>query len=164
MTIETKTVALLSACVIAGSMLSTSAQAHEPTAESLASRYKMAAVSDRARGNVVLAGDYAKAIEVLGSKSGKHFASSTNLCVAYTMTGDLEKAGTECDVALTLSEDSAVRRDTAVALSNRGVVKAVSGDVSGAQQDFTRALEINRKLLEASENLQTLRETSASDA
>lgn len=164
MTIQTKTAALVSACVIAGNILSTSVQAHELAAESPASRYKMAAVIDRARGNVVLAGNYEKAIEVLDSKSGKRFASSTNLCVAYTMTGDLEKADIECDAALTLSEGSAVRRDIAVALSNHGVVKAVRGDVKGAEQDFTRALEIDHKLREASDNLQILREAQVSDA
>jgi Tfp pilus assembly protein PilF len=80
------------------------------------------------------------------------------------MTGDLAKAGIECAAALTLSERSAVRRDIAVALSNRGVVKAVSGDVSGARDDFRRALELNAEFAYASDNLQRLRTAGASDA
>ncbi|WOJ94804.1 hypothetical protein R0135_06450 [Congregibacter variabilis] len=165
MKIQDKTTAFFGACLIAGNMLCVSAQAQETLIdESLTSRYKMAAVSNRARGNVVLAGDYEKAIEVLDSKGAKQFASSTNLCVAYTMTGELQKADLECGTALKLSQEKAAGRDMAVALSNLGVLKAVSGDLSGARQDFTRALELNRKLSEASDNLQILRDAHASGA
>ncbi|MFT4767537.1 MAG: Flp pilus assembly protein TadD [Glaciecola sp.] len=165
MKIQDKTTALLGACVIAGNLICASAQAHEAvTEESITSRYKMAAVSNRARGNVVLAGNYQRAIDALDGKSAKQFASSTNLCVAYTMTGELQKADVECDAALKLSEDKALHQDMAIALSNLGVLKAVSGDMNGAQQDFTRALELNRKLSEASENLQILREAHATGA
>jgi tetratricopeptide (TPR) repeat protein len=164
MTIQRKTAVLFGACVIAGNILATSAQAHEVAAESPVAGYKMAAVIDRARGNVVLAGNYAEAIEALDTNGREHFASKTNLCVAYTMTGDLEKADAECDAALKLSEGKAVRNHIAVALSNLGVVKAVSGDLNGAQQNFNRALEFNRKLSEASDNLRVLREAHASDA
>lgn len=165
MKIQDKTTALLGACVIAGNLFCASAQAHETVADdSIASRYKMAAVSNRARGNVVLAGNYRRAIEALDGKGAKQFASSTNLCVAYTMTGELQKADVECGAALKLSQDKALHQDMAIALSNLGVLKAVSGDTNGAQQDFTRALQLNRKLSEAGENLQILRDTHAIDA
>jgi tetratricopeptide (TPR) repeat protein len=161
---QSNTGALLSAAALAANMLAVSATAHEAVPESTVAGYQMAAVIDRAHGNVVLSGDYGKAIEDLGSRNRRHFESSTNLCVAYTMSGDLERADIECAAALELSEKSAVRRDIAVALSNRGVVKAVSGDLNGARRDFSRALEINADLRQASDNLQILRESDASDA
>jgi Flp pilus assembly protein TadD len=164
MTIKRKTAVLFGAGVFTASALAAPAVAHEVATEPRASGYQMAAVIDRARGNVVLAGDYGKAIEDLGGESGKRFEASTNLCVAYTMTGNLEKADSECAAALELSEKSAVRRDIAVALSNLGVVKAVRGDLGGARKDFNRALEINAGLRQASENLQLLHEANASDA
>lgn len=165
MKIQGKTAVLFSACLIAGNIFSMSVQAKDTAAEdSSKSRYKMAAVIDRARGNTVLAGDYERAIEALSGKSARRFASSTNLCVAYTMTGELQKADVECGAALKLSQDKALHQDMAIALSNLGVLKAVSGDTNGAQQDFTRALQLNRKLSEAGENLQILRDTHAIDA
>lgn len=164
MTIQRKTAALFGAGAVAANMLAAPVEAHEPAHEPGASRYQMAAVIDRARGDAVLAGDYGKAIEDLDSQSGKRFEASTNLCVAYTMIGDLENAGSECATALELSEKSAARRDIAIALSNLGVVKAVRGDLSGARRDFNRALEINAYLRQASDNLQLLRDASGSDA
>ncbi len=160
MKIQRKTAVLFGAAAVAANLFAASALAHEVAQEPMAAGYQMAAVIDRAHGNVVISGDYGKAIEDLGNKSRRHFESSTNLCVAYTMTGNLEKADAECAAALELSEKSSVRRDIAVALSNRGVVKAVSGDLSGASEDFSRALEIHGDLRQASENLQLLRESS----
>lgn len=162
MTIESKTVALFGACVIAGNVLAVDAQADDSAQALTAAGYQMAAVSNRARGSVVLGGNYDQAIDDLGGQSRRHFASSTNLCVAYTMTGDLEKADAECGAALKLSERASVRRDIAVALSNLGVIKAVRGDVIGAQQDFSKALSIHGELRQASDNLQRLSEVSAS--
>jgi tetratricopeptide (TPR) repeat protein len=164
MTIEFKTVALFGACVFAGNVLALAAQADESAQGLSAAGYQMAAVSNRARGSSVLGGDYDQAIDDLGGQSRRHFASSTNLCVAYTMTGDLEKADVECGAALKLSEKASVRRDIAVALSNLGVIKAVRGDISGAQQDFNEALKIHGELRQASDNLQHLSEASASGA
>lgn len=165
MKIQGKTAVLLSACLIAGNIFSMSVQAKDTAADdSSKSRYQMAAVVDRARGTTVLAGNYERAIEVLSGKSAKRFASSTNLCVAYTMTGELQKADIECGAALELSQGKAAERDMAIALSNLGVLKAVSGDLSGAQEDFTRALEMNRKIRQASDNLEILREAHASGA
>jgi len=165
MKIQGKTAVLLSACLIAGNIFSVSVQAKDTAAQnSSKSRYKMAAVIDRARGNTVLAGDYERAIEALSGKSVRRFASSTNLCVAYTMTGELQKADIECGAALTLSQGNAAERDIAIAFSNLGVLKAVSGDLSGAQDDFNRALELNRKIRQASDNLQILRDAHASGA
>lgn len=164
MTSELKSVALFGACAIAGNVLAVAVQADESAQALTAAGYQMAAVSDRARGSAVLGGDYDEAIDDLGGQSRRRFASSTNLCVAYTMTGDLEKATVECGAALKLSERAAVRRDIAVALSNLGVIKAVRGDVIGARQDFSKAISIHGELRPASDNLQRLSEASASGA
>ncbi len=164
MKIQTSKAALLSAAFAAAPMLAASAQAHDVATAPVSSSYQMAAIIDRARGNTVVAGDYGEAIEHLGRKNIKRFEASTNLCVAYTMIGDLKKADSECAAALELSKSSAARRDVAIALSNLGVVKAVSGDISGARQDFSRALEINIDLRQASDNLELLREVTGSDA
>ncbi len=153
-----------SICWFAANVFVASVQADDTESESPAAGYKMSAVIDRSGGNVVLAGDYGKAIEKLGSKSTQRFEASTNLCVAYTMTGDLDKGDQACAKALELSEKSDERHDIAVALSNLGVVKAVSGDLSGAQLDFSRALELNANLRQASDNLQLLRDADASGA
>lgn len=154
---------LFCAVVGAGSLNTVPVQADEKMAASAASGYQMAAVIDRARGGVVLAGDYGKAIEELGAKRPKKFEASTNLCVAYTMTGDLDRADAECAEALAQSEKTDVRRDIALAWSNLGVVKAVSGDLKGARRSFRRALEISADLRQASDNLRLLQSTEASE-
>lgn len=129
-----------------------------------APRFQMTAVTDRALGEVVLAGDYGTAIRELEGANYRRFESSTNLCVAYTLAGEYQKADEACAAAVELSERAAVRRDVAVALSNRGVLRAVSGDPSGARQDFSRALEIERGLYPANENLQLLEASDNSGA
>ncbi len=123
------------------------------TASDSVSGYQMTAVIDRARGETVLAGDYASAIERLAGQRRKRFEASTNLCVAYTVTGDYNSADLACADALKLAKASRVRRDKAVALSNIGVLKAVGGDLSGARSDFLEALELSGELRQASDNL-----------
>lgn len=163
MSIQRKTAVMISACMFAGSLLAAPTQAHEVLTQPTASGFQMAAVIDRAHGNAVVAGDYDQAIANLDDDQ-RYFESSTNLCVAYTMTGELEKADAECASALRISKRKEIRRDIAVALSNLGVLKAVSGDLDGAQEDFSRAIRVNRKLPYASENLQLLQVTIASEA
>ncbi|MEM1372557.1 MAG: hypothetical protein AAGG72_10080 [Pseudomonadota bacterium] len=161
MTIRGKKVVWASITWFAASVFVASVNADDAELESANSRYQMAAVIDRARGNAVMAGDYQKAIAKLDSRGLKCFEASTNLCVAYTMTGELEKADQACAAALMLSKKSEERRDMAVALSNLGVVKAIGGDHRGAREDFSRALELNAGLQQASENLQRLRDGDA---
>jgi hypothetical protein len=54
-----------------------------------------------------------------------------------------------------------MRSDRALALSNRGVIRA-TGDDSGARQDFELAIKLGRKLSAPVENLARL-ETEASE-
>ncbi len=164
MTTQRNIAALLSAFAFAATMTAAPASAGEPAGTPSASGYQMTAVINRAHGNAVLAGEYRDAIANLDSNSRKGFESSTNLCVAYTMIGELHKADAECAAALKLSERTDVRRDIAVALSNLGVVKAVNGDLGGAQRDFSRALELKSDLRQASDNQELLRHAAATDA
>ena len=107
------------------------------------SAYRMAVVSDASQGRTILYGSYEKAIDKLAMKKARshnRFSTYNNLCVAYTKTKNLEKAVQACDAAIA---HTAVRRDLAVALSNRGVLFAVSGNTEKARQSFEEALELN---------------------
>jgi Tfp pilus assembly protein PilF len=55
-----------------------------------------------------------------------------------------------------------MRSDRALALSNRGVIRAITGDDSGARQDFELAIKLGRNLRAPTENLARL-ETEASE-
>ena len=151
-------------CLVAVSLTTGSAVAMAEADTASRSGLQMAAVADRAKGRVVLAGRYGEAISDLGDRSGRRFEARTNLCVAYTMTGELDKADAQCNAALALSRKDDVHRDIAVALSNRGVLKAIRGDLSGARDDFRRALDFERDLRQATENLDLLTRSGAAEA
>lgn len=133
--------------------------------------YQMTAITDRAYGQHIIEGDYATVIERLAGRS-RRFEATTNLCVAYTLSGQLEQAGRACAEALAISERNAKdahgmysgadRRDLAVALSNRGVVLAISGDVIGAVENFSRAVEMQEGLEPATNNLSRSMATATS--
>lgn len=171
MKIRAKYAVLLSAIIYAGN-IGAETSAHQ-VAEGSRPAYHMAAVVDRARGDMVVSGEYTRAIEALESQAHRPFASRTNLCVAYALSGDLGKADVECGAALRLSRDKAdkssgatrraARRDMALALSNMGVVRAVSGDLIGAYADFNLAVELSPGMRQADANLRKLKQEVASD-
>lgn len=125
--------------------------------------YVMSVIADQAHGERMLSGDYLQAIDFINSPGEKRhgFAASNNLCVAYTKTHELEKAGQACANALRLSRKVAgawhypygVRGDHALALSNRGVIRAITGDAEGARSDFEQAIKLNDDLTAAAGNL-----------
>ena len=103
-------------------------------------------------GNELAAHDYAAAIAVASwaERADDPFTAligSTNLCVAYAMTGALKRATKSCDAAVTLARqlDSPASRKltpddaTSRALSNRGVLRALRGDALGAATDLHAA-------------------------
>ena len=118
-----------------------------------AESFEMSVVIDRAHGELVRQGDYDDAIRSI--THGDHrlpFASSNNLCVAQTMSGLFQQANASCDSAVTLAEQAAQRgrrrdidyvTELAIALSNRGVLRARTGDSDGAEEDFSRAVSLN---------------------
>jgi tetratricopeptide (TPR) repeat protein len=127
-----------------------------------AAGYQLAAITDQAYGARILAGDYSTAIAQLSGRS-RRFETSTNLCVAYALSGRFDEAERACDDALKRSERSANdrqalhrradHRDLAIALSNRGVVRAMRGDLLGALTSFARAVEVQDGFAQARNNL-----------
>ncbi|MFK7830500.1 MAG: hypothetical protein AB8B57_12050 [Congregibacter sp.] len=165
-----KAVALLAGDLVLNHSAAVLAETHSASA---ITQYQMAAISNRAHGRAVLSGDYDKAItQLLGQQ--QRFESSTNLCVAYTLNGDLDKAGGACKTALRISEQNArllnprrevvVRRDLAIALSNQGVLLAISGDLGGARQNFAKAVELHTDIQQATVNLTQAVATRAADS
>jgi len=101
-------------------------------------------------GKEIAAHDYAGAIKSASaagwSGATDRLVAATNLCVAYTATGAYPEARGACDRAVQLarSEDATVagvfRSETATsrALSNRGVLRALSADPVGAARAIVR--------------------------
>ena len=143
--------------------------------------YTMTTIVDASYGDQVAAGEYDKAIEKLSASSSKNdaFFKSTNLCVAYTKTGNIAEATIACDAAVEkarhmdfekrsqLSRRFQVKTQKtylAMALTNRGVLHAVTGDVERAQQAFSEALDTNEDAKPAKTNLAKLGEEVAKKA
>lgn len=112
------------------------------------------------------AGAYDAAIAAASSAIWQHDAESkliaaTNLCVAYTVKRELEGAYAACAKALTLArraDNAAGARlresyATARALTNRGVLRAVTGDSRGAAADFREAERLSGNWAAPSRNL-----------
>ena len=103
-------------------------------------------------GSEIAAHDYAAAIAAastvgVGMDSTTELIGATNLCVAYTLTKAFREGIESCDAAVTLALqfDAPASRSlspsgaTARALSNRGVLRALSGDLAGAARDLQSA-------------------------
>jgi Flp pilus assembly protein TadD len=131
-----------------------------------ASAYVMTVIGDLAAGEQVISGAYGQAIESLTANTAKRstrFATANNLCVAYTKSNRLTEAERACSTAIRSSKANASWYDInsnrdfyAVALSNRGVIRAVSGDAEQARQDFRAAMRISSTLRTPAENLAAL--------
>ena len=146
------------AALVVSATVSSQAAGHDAPANP----FQMAVVIDEAYGRAVVSGDYDKAIEkITAGRNNSHdyFSRQVNLCVAYTKTRELEKARTACDAAiahLRKEEDRvssvknkynpelrANRSNLSVALSNRGVLLASTGDTELAREDFVAAINFN---------------------
>ncbi|MEQ9561398.1 MAG: tetratricopeptide repeat protein [Woeseiaceae bacterium] len=152
------------------------AMAGQSLADSVPAAYNMAVIKDDAYGMTVMSGNYGKGIDKINAFSGKRarsFPAKTNLCVAYTMSRDFDNAEAACEAALTISEkygkygDSPISpnnrsRDQAMAYSNRGVLRAMTGDYAGAKQDFEYASELSKSFEAPEINLARL--TTKEDA
>lgn len=133
-------------------------------AEGGSSAFVMTVIEDQAQGDRVVQGDYESAIAgIVARKNSGGFSASNNLCVAYTKTRKLSEAEQACEKALRKSKtasglryDLAREKDYAVALSNRGVVRALLGDTEGARQDFERAAKVTDVVTAPAENLALL--------
>ncbi|MDP6675770.1 MAG: hypothetical protein QGH93_13095 [Gammaproteobacteria bacterium] len=89
----------------------------------------------------IVDGEYEKAIDRLqralkrtGNSSRRRVPYLTNLCVAYTMMRNLEKADKYCNEAIE------TQQNLGLAYNNRGVFNIASGDYIAACADFESAL------------------------
>jgi len=155
-----------STATLVAALACTSTLADEPA-------YTMTVIADASHGAKVAAGEYDAAIAKITAKSHStdRFSELTNLCVAYTKSGDLENANAACGAAVDqmraklpsrgsaltyLSDDVLNRRYLAVALSNQGVLHAVSGEPELARKNFIEALELRASLRAPKTNLARL--------
>ena len=123
----------------------------------------MTAIIDASFGSEVTAGDYQKAIQRITAPKyhlKDSFAAQTNLCVAYTKTGAIGQATETCDAAVREIQSrmrfEMSRSDLALALSNRGVLRAVQGQAELARQDFVDAVKLKSGLAAPTTNLAAL--------
>lgn len=140
------------------------AVAHDPQ-----EAFEMTVIRDAAYGSKVVAGKYGEAISkinALKKRPADEFFSSNNLCVAYTKSRDIDRAQQACDDAFTHAArerrfnsehlDQANRKYKAMALSNRGVLRAISGDDAKARQDFREAMNLKAGISAPARNLARL--------
>lgn len=136
--------------------------------------YVLNVIEASAKGRAILSERYESAIATLESSRVdglRGFYAANNLCVAYIKTGDLDKATRACDGAVTRmqaqlsaaesSHASSLRLEThremlAVALSNRGVLAALSGNTDEARADFLAARDLRQRLGALRANLERL--------
>lgn len=131
-------------------------------ADQVAVEYEMTYVANQAEGNLVADGRYQRAIDRLAANPDDPVVNSLNLCVAQTLAGRHRDARRSCNRAVDLSEQAARsapadRRDEhhrtwAIALSNRGVLRAIRGQ-QGAEDDFRLAIELQAQPEIAARNL-----------
>jgi len=153
------------------SCVSTTASADEPA-------YTMTTIADSAHGAEIAAGKYEQAIEKIAAIDDDvdTFFNNTNLCVAYTKTGKLDDALLACDAAVEQADsisfdrrsnlsksflERSRRKYLALALSNRGVLRAATGDIDLARQDFVEALSVRERSSVAKTNLARLDKVEA---
>jgi tetratricopeptide (TPR) repeat protein len=159
----TRRLALAASLVAAGPLV----------AEEADPAYTMTVIVDAAHGSKVAAGKYEHAIEKItaGKSSRDAYSKQTNLCVAYTKTGALEKATAACEAALAIMLDGAKPRSNvlaampsekhdrvylALALSNLGVLHAAKGSTDIARRTFREAVELDTGLSAPKINLARL--------
>jgi hypothetical protein len=139
-------------------------------ADETAGGYEMSYIANQAHGNHVAEGRYQRVIDGLAGTSHDPIVKYLNLCVAQTMASRYPDARRSCNRAVELSEGAARSapddlRDEhhanwAVALSNRGVLRAIRGQ-QGAEDDFRQAIELQAQSEVAGRNLARLNAPNA---
>lgn len=154
-------------------LLVASATAQAESAQ--ANTYVMVVYSDAAHGEKVLSGAPEEVIAKLSrKKTGRsgNLADQVNLCVAYTKTKQLDQAQEACDAAIIASKKEARRLERsglygrrttlvaetgrAIALTNRGVLHAITGESEQARTMFELAMSLESEDQSASSNLDLL--------
>lgn len=132
--------------------------------------YEMSYVANQAHGNHVAKGRYQRVIDGLAGTAHDPIAKYLNLCVAQTMASRYPDARRSCNRAVELSEEAArsapadlrdeQHANWAVALSNRGVLRAIRGQ-QGAEDDFRQAIDLQAQSDVAARNLARLNAPNA---
>ena len=132
----------------------------------LAAPFEMSVILDRAHGELVQKGEYRDAIlQISHGDRRLPFAANNNLCVAQTKLDDFEQAELSCDIAVQLAEfavghgqrqDVDYVTELAIALSNRGVLRAMTGNPAEAERDFRRAVNLDPNTESPARNLSHL--------
>jgi hypothetical protein len=141
--------------------------------------YVFMAIDTTQHGTDILKGQYEEAIARIrqDGASDLSFSESTNLCIAYTKSGDTTSALESCDLAVDIArETNGMRRfahasapynirrkdlDLVIALSNRSVVHATAGEEQLALEDLREADALKPYLRAVSKNLAVLTESTA---
>jgi hypothetical protein len=154
-----------------------SAQAEESSTD----RFVMAVYEDMAQGRAILDGSPGETIEALSRISGGKIASfeeSINLCVAYAQVKRIVEATVACDAAVAKAERKTAasrrrsnpyfstkrriaRTDQAIALSNRAVLHALSGELDEAKALLEKAVILDPRRKFARSNLTRIEEDFA---
>ncbi len=131
--------------------------------------FEMTVVSDAAFGRKVMDGKLESAIrgiEASTTRPALEFFAQNNLCVAYTKTGQFNDAEKACDAAIAKTLPARQlkasgytqvdRRYAAMALSNRGVLRALMGEKVRAEEDFSAAVDLKARIGAPKRNLEYL--------
>jgi tetratricopeptide (TPR) repeat protein len=129
--------------------------------------YRVSAYKGTPGYNQIMTEQYTQAAAVAASRTAyaPQYALAANLCVSELKRDALTAALKSCTRALNSvsSYRSATftpqdrRKGTSEMLSNRGVVLALQGSVEAAENDFTRALDLDPDNANAIQNLKYLR-------
>jgi hypothetical protein len=139
--------------------------------------YVFTAIDTTRHGADVVNGHYDDAIMRIRGKSDTEtdFSESTNLCIAYTKSGDAANGIANCNRAVDIARrKNGMRRiggvyatfsghgkdlDLVIALSNRSVAHATNGDYAMAFEDLQEANALRPYLRAVPRNLEALAES-----
>jgi len=129
--------------------------------------YRLSAYKATPGFSQIMSEDYSKAATIASTRAplGPKYAVVTNLCVSEVMVDALDSALQTCNKAIdlvsTYSSVTFSKRDRKESmsemLSNRGVILALQGNLTEAEGDFTRAVELDSDNANATANLAYLR-------
>jgi len=131
--------------------------------------YRVAAFKTAPGYDALMEGDYLAATEGAGVRfQSSGFGTDANRCVSLLMVESLPEALKSCNRALRQLPDlsplsyESRRANESVVLSNRGVVLAMQGDLTAAEEDFARALKLDDDNVNAQTNLDHVRSLKVS--
>ena len=155
---------ILIRCLVSVALAMTLLGAHAQS-----NHYRTLVIQDAAAGEALVQGQIDEAIAVLTADEPTargSFETHNNLCVAYMARKDLSAATSACSAAVASSDakkrslsawaTQPVHNQRAIALLNRGVLNALSGNIDAARGDFVASSRLDRRLEEPRANLERL--------